>query len=113
MIEIYHNPRCTKSRQGKAYLEQKGLEFKEIQYLKEGLTHAELKKVLKKLNLKPIDLVRTKEQIWKDEFKDQNLSDNDVLDALIRYPRLLERPIVIHGEKAVIARPTEKIDDLF
>lgn len=110
MIKIYHNPRCSKSRQGVKYLEDKGLEFEVIQYLKDEFTADELKEVIQKLNIKPIELVRTKETIWKENFKDLELSDDQIIQAMVENPRLIERPIVVNKDKAVVARPTEDIE---
>lgn len=110
MIKIYHNPRCSKSRQGVNYLEDKGLEFEVIQYLKDEFTADELKEVIQKLNIKPIELVRTKETIWKENFKDLELSDDQIIQAMVENPRLIERPIVVNKDKAVVARPTEDIE---
>lgn len=112
MIKIYHNPRCSKSRQGVKYLEDKGLDFEVIQYLKDEFTADELKEVIQKLNIKPIELVRTKETIWKENFKDLELSDDQIIQAMVENPRLIERPIVVNKDKAVVARPTENIDQV-
>lgn len=112
MIKIYHNPRCSKSRQGVKYLEDKGLEFEVIQYLKDEFTADELKEVIQKLNIKPIELVRTKETIWKENLKDLELSDDQIIQAMVENPRLIERPIVVNKDKAVVARPTENIDQV-
>lgn len=112
MITIYHNPRCSKSREGLTYLEDKGVQYKITKYLDEPLTKEELTDILKKLNFKPIELVRTKEEIWKELTKDKNLDDNEIIEAMVKYPRLIERPIIINGDKAVIARPTENIDTI-
>lgn len=109
MITIYHNPRCSKSREGLAFLESKGLEYKIIKYLDEPLTKAELVSLLHKLNYTPIELVRTKEAVWKENYANRKLSDDDIIEALVENPRLIERPIVIKGNKAVVARPTDKI----
>lgn len=112
MITIYHNPRCSKSREGLTYLEDKGVQYKITKYLDEPLTKEELTDILRKLNFKPIDLVRTKEEIWKELTKDKNLDDNEIIEAMIKHPRLIERPIIINGDKAVIARPAENIDTI-
>lgn len=113
MIEIYHNPRCSKSRAGVQYLKDKGVEFKEILYMKEGISKKELKDVLSKLGMKPMDLIRTEEKIWKEEFKDKRLTDTQLIEVMAAHPNLIQRPIVLHDGKAVVARPAEKIDELF
>jgi arsenate reductase (glutaredoxin) len=112
MITIYHNPRCSKSRDGVCFLEENKIEFETIKYIDETLTKRELLSILKKLNYKPIELVRTKEKIWIDNFKNKQLSDDEVINAMIQNPKLIERPIVINGNKAIVARPTEKINEI-
>lgn len=109
MITIYHNPRCTKSRQGLALLEEKQLNFEVIRYLDDPITLKELTTIVKKLGISPLALVRKNEAIWKSDFKGKDLSDEDILKAMVSNPKLIERPIVINGEKAVIGRPTEQI----
>jgi len=109
MIEIYHNPRCSKSRQGLAIIEESGKDFKIIKYLDEKLNSEELEIIISKLGIKPIDLVRKNEAIWKSDYKGKTLSDKEIIDAMRLNPKLIERPIVINGDKAVIGRPTESI----
>ncbi len=112
MIKLYHNPRCSKSREGLKYLEEKSVEFETIKYLDDIFDFDTLKAVIKKLNIKPIELVRLKEKDWKENFKSKDLSDDEIIRAMVDYPRLIERPIVVNGEKAVIARPVGNIDDI-
>ncbi|EAR00293.1 arsenate reductase (glutaredoxin) [Maribacter sp. HTCC2170] len=112
MIKIYHNPRCTKSRQGLQALESSGEQFEIIKYLDTIPTKEELKKVLKSLNMPAELLVRKNEAIWKENFRGKELSEDEIIEAMIKYPKLIERPIVIKGNKAVIGRPTEKIHAL-
>ncbi len=112
MIKIYHNPRCSKSRQGVQFLEEQNQDFEIVKYLNDIPTKEELIEIINKLGIKPIDLVRVKEQIWKDNFKGKDLSDTEIIQAMIENPRLIERPIVINDNQAVIARPTEKIKDI-
>ena len=109
MIKIYHNPRCSKSRQGLAILEESGIDFKIIKYLEEQLTYKELEAIISKLGIKPIDLVRKNEVIWKSEYKGKSLSDQQIIEAMVNNPKLIERPIVINSEKAVVGRPPETI----
>ncbi|NDP26381.1 MAG: arsenate reductase (glutaredoxin) [Flavobacterium sp.] len=108
MIQIYHNSRCGKSRECLAFLEDSGKEFEIIKYLDDVPTFEELKSIVKKLNIKPIELVRQKEKIWIENFKDKTLSDDEIIQTMISNPILIERPIVINGDKAIIARPLEK-----
>ena len=112
MIKIYHNPRCTKSRQGLEVLENSGEQFEVIKYLENIPTKDELRKVLSSLNISAENLVRKNEAIWKKNYRGKSLSEEEILDAMIKYPKLIERPIVIKDNKAVIGRPTEKIYDL-
>ena len=112
MITIYHNPRCSKSRDGVCFLDEIQEPYQVIKYIDEGITVEELTEILKKLNFKAIDLVRTKEKLWIDKYKDQNLSDIEIINAMVENPKLIERPIVIKNDKAVVARPTEKINEI-
>lgn len=112
MIKIYHNSRCRKSREGLAIVKSSGKDFEIINYLEEVPSKQELRKVLDYLSLSPLQLVRKNEAIWKEKFKGRNLSDEEIIDAMIKYPKLIERPIVINGDKAVIGRPSESIIEL-
>ena len=112
MITIYHNPRCTKSREGLCEIENLNQPYEIRKYLDEPFTEKELKEVIKKLNIKPLELVRTKESIWIENYKGKELTDDQIIDALLENPKLIERPIVVNGNKAVIARPKEKINEI-
>ncbi|MNJ98060.1 Arsenate reductase [compost metagenome] len=112
MITIYHNPRCSKSRECMQLLELQDKPFTTVKYLNEPLTKEEITSLLKKLNVKPIEMVRQKESIWVENYKGKELSDGKVIDAMVKYPVLIERPIVVNGDKAVIARPIEKINEI-
>jgi arsenate reductase len=109
MIKIYHNPRCRKSREGLTILENSGKEFETIKYLEEVPSEATLKEIVGLLGISPIQLVRKTEQIWKENYKGKELSDIEIIKAMIENPKLIERPIVIHKNKAVIGRPPENI----
>ncbi|OYX84383.1 MAG: arsenate reductase (glutaredoxin) [Flavobacteriales bacterium 32-34-25] len=113
MIEVYHNPRCGKSRNCLAFLENSNQEYKIIKYLEEAPSAEELKNLLQKLNIKPIDLVRQKEKIWIEQFKGQNLTDEAIIQAMVENPILIERPIIIKENKAIIAREMDKIEAFF
>lgn len=112
-MEIFHNPRCRKSREGLHILEESKKVFKVILYLENPPSEKELKLILSKLGIPPIELVRKGEADWKDKFKGKDLSDDEIIKAMTSYPKLIERPIVIMGEKAVIGRPPELIKSLF
>lgn len=109
MIQIYHNSRCGKSRECIAFLEKSGQEYEIIKYLEDVPTFDELKEIIKKLGIKPIELVRRKEKIWMENFKDKPMTDDEIIQAMISNPILIERPIVINGDMAIIARPLEKV----
>ncbi len=109
MIKIYHNPRCSKSRQGYEILEKSGKEFKVIKYLEDVPTKNEIKEILHLLKIKPEQLLRKNEVAWKENYKGRVLSDDQIIDAMVKHPKLIERPIVINNNKAVIGRPPEKI----
>ena len=109
MIKIYHNPRCSKSRQGIEVIENSGKEFKIIKYLNDVPSEEELTEIIDLLNISPIELVRKNESIWKENYKEKQLSDQEIIKAMITHPKLIERPIVINNKKAVIGRPVEDI----
>ncbi len=111
MIKIYHNPRCKKSREGLEAIEKSGKEFEIIRYLDKVPSKEELQEVINCLGISPENLVRKNEAIWKEKFRNKLLSDDELLDAMILYPKLIERPIVINNGKAVIGRPLSKIED--
>lgn len=111
MIKILHNPRCGKSREGVALLEEIGEPFEIVKYLDNPLNEKELSLLIKELKCAPMDLVRQKEKIWIEQFKGKSLSDTEIIKAITEHPILMERPIVITKNKAVIGRPPEKIID--
>ena len=109
MIEIYHNPRCGKSREGLQILQESGKDFKIIKYLEETPSLENLNKIINLLKIKPIDLVRQNEKIWKEHFKNSDLSDDELIKIMVKNPILIERPIVINGNKSIVGRPPSKI----
>ena len=111
-MKIYHNPRCSKSRQGVAFLEELNQKFEIIDYLKSPVSEEELTDLIKLLNIAPIDLVRKNEAIWKENFKGKTLSNLEIIKAMVEFPKLIERPIIVNGKKAVIGRPTELITSI-
>jgi len=112
MLKIYHNPRCSKSRAGLKYLQDKGLEPEIRLYLKEEFTEAELADVLMRMNKEPQDIVRTHEKIYKTDFKGKNFNRDEWIKILIEYPNLIQRPIVVKDHKAIFAHPTENVDEI-
>lgn len=109
MTTIYHNPRCSKSREGLEILKASGEQFATVLYLEEPLPEARLKELLKQLGIAPKDLIRKGESIWKERYKGKDLSDEALISAMAKHPKLIERPIVVKGNKAIIGRPPEKI----
>lgn len=112
MYTIYHNSRCKKSREGLQILQDSGKEFEVREYLKEPLSIAELTKLIEKLNIEPIELVRKGEKIWKEEYKHRELGNSELIEAMVKHPKLIERPIVEHNNTAVIGRPPTDISKL-
>lgn len=111
-MKIYHNPRCSKSRQTLQIIEESGAEVQIIEYLKDIPSKAELKSVIMLLGVKPEEILRKGEADFKDNFKGKTLSDDQWIDAMIKYPKLIERPIVVKEKRAVIGRPPENVKDL-
>lgn len=109
MIQIYHNSRCGKSRNCLAFMENSKKEFEVNNYLINPPSFKELSVIIEKLNIKPIELVRQKEKIWIENFKEQNMNDEQIIEAMISNPILIERPLVIMGNKAIIGRDLEKV----
>jgi len=111
-ITIWHNPRCSKSRNALTYLEEKGLTLKIVKYMDETPDISEIKEVLNLLNIDVRDWMRTKEEIYKElNLKDVENKD-ELIKAMSENPKLIERPVIIKGSKAVIARPLENIDKI-
>lgn len=108
-VTIYHNPRCGKSRNTLAILEEKGIAPTIVEYLKTPPTKEELRAIVKKLGIGPQALVRKGEDLYKEKFAGKALSDEQWLDVLAKNPILIERPIVVRGGRAVIGRPPEKV----
>lgn len=110
MLQVLHNPRCGKSRDCLAFLENAKTEFEIKNYLQNPLSASELMELLTKLNLKPIELVRQKETLWIENFKGKTLTDEQIIKAMADFPILIERPIVIKDNKAIIGRDLEKLE---
>ena len=106
---IYHNPKCSKSRATLKYINEKGVSVDIIEYLKHPPTKQELQSILEKLKMSPIDIVRVGELLWKEHYANRELSPEEVLNAIVKNPILLERPIVIDGDRAIIGRPPENV----
>ena len=111
-MKIYHNPRCAHSRAGLKYIEKKGFDLEIRKYLTEGVSEGELLEIIQKTGMKPEELVRTQEKLFKTEYKGKQLTDAEWIRALTEHPQLLQRPIVINGDKAVVACPPEEIEKI-
>lgn len=109
MIQIYHNPRCGKSRNCLAFIDKSKQEYEIIPYLTDTPSFDELKALLQKLELQPIELVRTKEKVWIENFKGKTMSEYEVITAMIENPILIERPIVLKDGKAIIGRDLDRV----
>ena len=112
MIKIYHNPRCRRSREGLEFLENSGESFEVVRYLEEVPSREELETLIGYLGISPEALVRKNEAVWKEQFKGKNLTDSEIIDAMVQHPKLIERPIIVKDNKAVIGRPADKISIL-
>lgn len=111
-MKIYHNNRCSKSRQCLAFLEETNQEFEIINYLETPPTKKELQEIITMLGITPLQLVRKGEAIWKETYKGTEMSDDEILTAMLNNPKLIERPIVVTNGKAAIARPLENVKDI-
>ena len=114
MIKIWHNNRCSKSREAKAILEDNNFEFKTFEYLKNSFTKEDLKEIMTLLGATDIrDILRTKEAEYKElDISNQLKLQDEILDLVVSNPKLIERPIIIKGNKACIARPMENLTEL-
>jgi len=114
VARIYHNPRCSKSRQALALIEEQGEAPEVIEYIKTPLDNASITELLTMLDMNTRDLMRKQEDTYKElKLDNPDLSEAQLVQALADYPRLLERPIVVRNGKAVVARPPEKVLELF
>ena len=112
-MKIYHNPRCSKSRETLALINDAGKDVEIIEYLNNRPGKQELTDLLQKLGLRAEQLIRKGEVVYKDNFKGKELSEKKWIEAMIKYPKLIERPIVVNGDKAILGRPPQNVVDLF
>ena len=112
MITIYHNARCSKSREGLQILKASGQEYQVKEYLKEPLSEKELRDLLDKLGMAPMEIIRTDENIWKEIYKDRDVDDEELIRAMVAHPALIQRPIVVKDDSAVVGRPPSRINEL-
>lgn len=113
-ITVYEKPTCTTCRKVANALIENGIDFEKVNYYVEPFSKAKLQSLLKKMKMKPSEILRKNEKVYKDlKFKEKNYSEKQILDLMIKYPDLVQRPIVKKGAKAILARPPEKISELF
>jgi len=112
-MKIYHNPRCSKSRQTLQLITDAGIKPQVIEYLKNTPTVEELTEIVAKLGIKPYQLLRKGEADFKENFKGKELSDAQWVAAMVQYPKLIERPNVVKDNKAILGRPPENVIKLF
>jgi arsenate reductase (glutaredoxin) len=112
MITIYHNPKCRKSRAGLQYLQENGLEHTVVEYHRTPFSRETFKELLMKLNMRPLEIVRTQEDEYKDKLKGKNFTDEEWITIILENPKLIQRPIVVKNHKAVLGQPVEEIERL-
>lgn len=111
-VTIYHNPRCSKSRQTLALIQEKGIEPDIIEYLTSPPSEAELDQILTLLGKEPSELMRKGEDEYKQQFKGKELSRAEAISLMVQYPKVIERPVVVHGSRAAVGRPPESVLDI-
>lgn len=109
IITIYHNPRCSKSRECHLLLSDSKKDIEVINYMKTPFSEEKLREVIGLLGIAPLELIRKNEAIWKENYKGKTLSDTALINAMLAHPKLIERPIVVFENSAIIARPPEKV----
>lgn len=112
-MQIYHNPRCGKSRKALELLNDNGASPEIVLYMNEGVDKKILKSLIKKMKINPVDLVRKNEKLYKEEYKGKELSDDEWISVMSENPRLMERPIIVTEDKVLVGRPPELVLDLF
>lgn len=111
-MKIYHNPRCRKSRETLQLIQDAGIEPEVVEYLKTPPGKKELRDLISMLGIKPEQLIRKQEKEFKENYKGKVLSDSEWIDAMVEHPKLMERPIVVEGKKAILGRPPENVKEL-
>ena len=111
-IKIYHNPRCRKSREALNIIQNHGVEPEVVLYLETPPSRKEIREVLEKLQMQPIDLVRKEEKLYKESYRDKEFSNDEWIRILADNPKLIQRPVVVKGETAIIGRPPESVQVL-
>ena len=111
-ITVYQKPTCTTCRQVYAALKESGVDFEAVDYYTDPIPKTKLKALLKKMGISGRELLRKKEDVYKKKIGDRDLSDNEIIDLMVSYPDLIQRPIVEKGERAILARPAERLKDI-
>lgn len=111
-MKIYHNPRCQKSRETLKLINDAGVHVEIVEYLKNTPSKEELQDLISKLGITPVQLLRKSESVFKESYKGKEFSDEEWVEIMIENPKLIERPIVVDGEKAVLGRPPENVKEL-
>lgn len=111
-LKIYHNPRCSKSRETLQLIEESGALVEVVEYLNTIPSKQELTQLVAQLGIRPEQLIRKGEEVYKEHFKGKELSDAEWIDAMVTYPKLIERPIVVKGNKAILGRPPQNVLEL-
>ena len=112
IMKIYHNPRCSKSRAGLQFLEENGYSTEIVNYMKDGISEGEIRHIVELTGMSAFDLVRTHEELFRTSYKDKSISEDEWVSILSENPKLLKRPIVVNGKKAILAQPAELIDKI-
>ena len=112
-MKIYHNPRCRKSRETLSLIQENGITPEIVLYLEDTPSRSELTEIIEMLGISPMDLIRRGEAVFKENFKGKDLTDKEWIEAMVNFPKLIERPIVVKGGKAIIGRPPENVRQLF
>ncbi len=108
-ITIWHNPRCSKSREALQILQESNSKIEVVKYLQSNPSKKEIQEILSKLDLSARELMREKEDIYKELNLKNELDEEKLIEAMVEYPKLIERPVLIKGDKAIIGRPTSKV----
>ena len=108
-MKIYHNTRCSKSRKTLDIIKQNTSEYEVIEYLKKGLTYHEVRDLLSLLRVNPREIVRLNDPIWINLYSKKEMNDNDIINAIVKNPKIIERPIVTYKKRAIIGRPPENV----
>ena len=111
-MKVYFNPRCSKCRIARDFLENNNLKFELIEYLDSGINKEDIKNILKNGNLKVLDIIRKNEEEYKLYIKNKNLSDDDTISLICKYPKILQRPIIFNKDIAIIARDKESLNKI-